>query len=315
VPRETVLGNVATELEVMPAELEASLYADLAGERRVMPLSKELSPGDFAIEANLAIVTGLLRRAARLRVRAWGNTRALVRQARLSGLICTLSRAEVSTSLPKRPKGAAELDLLGPTEPGVTLDVSGPFALFRHTEIYGRALAALVPRAAWCNAFEIDAECSFGRGSGLSRVLVCSGDPIGVGRELAQYDSRLERRFANDFGRAAPDWDLIREPSPVEAEGTLIFPDFELVHRRDPARRWLLEIVGFWTRKYLEEKFQRLRAAGLERLILCVDEARACQDEELPEHAKVVRFRRRVDPKAVLAIVQGASRATRFPWS
>lgn len=37
----------------------------------------------------------------------------------------------------------------------------------------------------------------------------------------------------------------------MEAAGTLIFPDFELVHRRERERRWLLEIAGFWTPEYL----------------------------------------------------------------
>jgi predicted nuclease of restriction endonuclease-like RecB superfamily len=62
---------------------------------------------------------------------------------------------------------------------------------------------------------------------------------------LCQYDSRLEERFAREFRRVAPDWDLLREPEPIAAEGALIFPDFALQHRSDPSRRWLLEIVGF----------------------------------------------------------------------
>ena len=38
---------------------------------------------------------------------------------------------------------------------------------------------------------------------------------------------------------------MIREPRPIETEGTLVFPDFELVNRRNPRHRWLLEIIGF----------------------------------------------------------------------
>ena len=39
------------------------------------------------------------------------------------------------------------------------LELSGPFALFRHTRLYGRALGELVPLLAWCPRFRLRAEC------------------------------------------------------------------------------------------------------------------------------------------------------------
>ena len=94
------------------------------------------------------------------------------------------------------------------------------------------------------------------------------------------------------------------EPAPVAAQGTLIFPDFALQHRRDATRRWWLEIAGFWTADYIARKLDRLRAAGLERLILCLDASRDCGRDALPEHARIVWFRRRVDPADVLAVIE-----------
>jgi hypothetical protein len=264
-------------------QLENALFADLRGERRVLALPKSVSPAQLATAANLAIVTSLVRRAAHVRIAVWGNSRALVRHARLLGLICGVSQDE--------------------TPDGVVLDVSGPFALFRHTEVYGRALASLLPRMAWCNEFELTAACALGRGGHLSTLVVRSGDPIGAGRELARHDSRLEERFDREFRRAAPDWDVIREPHPVTSGDSLIFPDFELVHRHDKSRRWLLEIVGFWTPKYLAEKLERLRAAGVERLVLCIDRKRLCSEDDLPEDARIVRYKTRIDPLAVLAVI------------
>ena len=46
-----------------------------------------------------------------------------------------------------------------------------------------------------------------------------------------------------------------------------------------------------------------LRAARLPHLILCVDEELNCTAEDLPAHAQVLRFRRRVDVAAVLRVV------------
>ena len=297
-PRQTLLERVAIELGSSAGALETALFADLRSERRVAALSDDYSPSRFAFEINSALVAGLLARAARVRIRAWGNTRALVRQARLGGLICLVRHAEASEGLTH-----ATLDEVTDAGTGVILEISGPFVLFRHTAVYGRALASLVPRLTWCNGFELVASCVLARGNRLSTVVVRSGDPIAAGRELERFDSRIEAHFAADFTRAAPDWDLIREPAPFAAAGELVFPDFELVHRRDPGRRWLLEIAGFWTRDYLDRKLEQLRTAHVGRLILCIDETKSCSREQAPAHAHVLHYRRRIDPAAVLAII------------
>jgi hypothetical protein len=47
-----------------------------------------------------------------------------------------------------------------------------------------------------------------------------------------------------------------------------------------------------------------LREARCERLILCIDEERCCSDDEFSAvAAHVVRYRRKLDPRAVLAMV------------
>ncbi len=222
-PRDEVLARVARELGISTGELEDALFADLPGERRVRSLGS-LSPAALAQEANTELVCGWLARAASLRVRVRGNTRALVRHARITGLICSIAQA---------------------ADGSVELDISGPLSLFRKTTVYGRALASLVPRLAWCERFELRAACLLE--SGPATLVVRSGDPIRPARELSRYDSRLEERFAKDFGKLAPDWDILREPRPVQAGGALVFPDFELRRRGrsdtmlDPGNRRLLD--------------------------------------------------------------------------
>ena len=306
-PRQEVLGWAAAQLGVDVASLDAALFADLRSERAASPLPEGLSPERVALEANLRLVKSWMQRARSVRITAWGNTRALVRQARLHGLICNIRRIATNSnsSISAAPALHTGLDVLPEQRAeGIELEISGPLALFRHTLIYGRALSALVPRALWCHSFELRAECETSSANAVAMLTVRSGDPLRVGRELPRYDSQLEERFAKEFCKAARDWDVIREPRPVESLGSLIFPDFELVHRRDPNRHWLLEIVGFWTPKYLEEKLRKLRAAGLENVLLCIDQERGCTDAELPKNALIVRYKRRIDVQAVLALIQ-----------
>ena len=280
--RASLLERVATRLGLGVADLEDSLLADLPGERRLQAPEDPVNTTDLALRCNLAIAQAALKCSSEVSVRLEGNARAVVRHAKLRGLICTLSRAE--------------------EEREVTLQLSGPLSLFRRTALYGRQLAELVPMLAWSRCFELRARCLLGSREGWFTLR--SGDPFPAGPAPRLYDSALERRFAREFTRAAPSWELVREPEPVEAEGTLIFPDFAIQLRGEPSRRWLLEIVGFWTADYIEHKLRRLRAANLSRLILCLDADRDCGEHDLPADARVVRFRKRIDPGDVLAILE-----------
>jgi len=280
--RETVLGKVANSLGVTAADLNDALFADLPGERLVGAPSSPLSAAELALRSNLALVQALLFRATAVTVEIEGNTRLLVRHAKWRGLICTIAERSGTTA--------------------ATLEISGPFALFRNTRLYGRALGELVPLLAWCPRFRLRAACDF-EGRRLALQLG-TGDPIFPAAAPRQYDSQLEERFARDFRRRAPHWDVLREPEPIAADNdTLIFPDFALQHRSDPTRRWLLEIVGFWTPDYLARKLEQYRKARIANLVLCIDERRNCADADLPPGALVVRFRRRLDPAAVLRVL------------
>jgi len=287
--RDQVVEAAAAELEVPTDAVEEGLFADLPGERILLPL--DLSVAELALRANLAMLRAALARAASVRLDVWGRARAVVRYARMRGLLCEVQAARGDT--------AARLQL------------SGPLALFRRTLLYGRALGDLVPLLAWCRHFVLAADCDWhGRRAQLE---VRTGDPIFPSRTPRPYDSRVEERLARDLAREAPHFDVVREPAPVAAGDRLVFPDFALVSRDDPRVRWWLEIVGFWTPGYLQRKLADYRAARLDRLLLCVDADRDCGPADLPAGARVVRYRRRVPVAEVLEIVEG--REAPGPWA
>jgi predicted nuclease of restriction endonuclease-like RecB superfamily len=279
--REAVIARCAPELGGAPPALVSSLFADLPSER-IAGAPGSLDPGEVALRANLALAQGLLARAYQVRLSIEGNARAVARHAALRGLLCSVTRL--------------------PASDGALVELSGPFALFRRTLLYGRALGAVVPVLAWTRRFRLEATCDL-RGR---RVVVTlgTGDPIFPAAEPRRFDSKLEERFARDFGRRVPDWCLVREPEPIEAGGHLFFPDFCIHPRHAPEARWFIEVVGFWTREYLTRKLERLRQARLECLVLCLDEARNVGADELPAGAAVVRYRRRIDPADVMEVIR-----------
>jgi len=278
--RAEVLAAGARRLGLSAAAADEHMFADLPGERRLRNPEPPPDPRALAERTNVALAQGLLRLASEVTIEIHGGARSVVRQVRLRRLLCTMRHAEPE---------------------GVRLDVSGPFSLFRHTTMYGRALASILPMLPWCERFALTARCML-RGRAVN-VHLRPGDPIAAGAQPRAYDSRLEERFARDFARANLDWDLVREPEPVKAGEFLIFPDFAVVHRRDTSKRFLLEIVGFWTPDYLRAKLDRLRAIPHTPLVLCIDRGLNCSAGDLPPHARVVWFEKRIDPSAVLAAI------------
>lgn len=275
--------SVARQFEITEEELDATLFADLPSERAVPEVETGLSLAELALRANLALIQGFLFRAAMVEMELSGNSRAIVRQAKLRGLLTTVRN--------------------NPVGPAAMLEVSGPFTLFKKTLLYGRSLSELVPLLAWCNRFELRATCYLRRGTEQGMLIVRSGDPFLPANPPRQFDSALEDHFAKDFGKLVSDWDLVREPEPLEADGTLIFPDFLIKHRHDPMRSYILEIIGFWTPDYLAQKLARLKAARVNNLILCVDETLNCSEQSVPG-AEVLYFKRRIDARQVLKLLE-----------
>ena len=70
-----------------------------------------------------------------------------------------------------------------------------------------------------------------------------------------------------------------------------------------PRRRWYLEIAGFWTADHLARKLERYRRARVTNLVLAIDADRGCSEEDFPADARVLRYRRRVKPADVLAVI------------
>lgn len=303
--REEVFRQVGRNLGLEPSLVPDFLYADIPSERRLEAPGKLPSPVELIDQANLLLAQGLVARSQELWVDVTGGVRAVVRAARLSRLLCTVesqgSHGEVSSL-----RGGLRT---------VRLHLSGPMNLLRKTLKYGDALARFLPALAHSPCWSLEARCLLKRHTARFRVSHRDGLlPLNADAGGRVFDSRLEERFYKDFLEKEPEWELLREPEPLEAEGTWVFPDFALYHRHQPSRRVLVEIVGYWTPEYLEKKLRRLRVAHSGGLILCISQALACGEKDLPEGAKVIRYRTRVPVSGVVSaaseLLAGGSKTT-----
>ncbi len=261
--------------------IDTILFADLPSEKRLGRVPKDISISDIILSANTHLIKSIILRSQRLDIKIRGQLRPIVRQALLRGLIC------VAHALP----GRAEFD--------ATLSLSGPLGLFRHARVYARLLTEIIPFLPKCDRFSLQAFVP--EGEQMKIWTIESGDPIRPAK-TRKFDSQVEKRFSQEFAKAAPDFDLIREPQAIMSDGRFLFPDFAIKHRTNADVSWLLEIVGFWTPAYLQKKVENLQRAKIDRLIICVSRKLACSDE-WPKSAKLVVFDRWIDPKDVLRVM------------
>ncbi len=278
-PRSTLVTGVAARFGLSAEQVDALLFTDLASARPLAPLPADASPALLARRTNLEMAKGFLASATTVHVEARGNVRALLRYAKTRGLIAVV------------PTGGFRDD-------SAEMDLSGPFLLFRHTALYARALAGLVPVLAACDAFELRARLELPHR--VCVVQLASGDPVFEPARDSVTAARAPSRLRRELAASA--WEVDPDPPPVDANGVLLFPDFALVDRAG-GRRVPVEIAGFWTPDTVRARLLRMRQAGLDHAILCIDDERNCSEDEPPASPNLVRFRKRLDGATLLAAV------------
>lgn len=272
--RDAALTRAAARFTVSVDELRRALFADRPNRRRIIPPPSPVSATDIVERYNLALVQGLLLRSERVTVEVREHVRAVVRFAKLSGLLCTYAVGEN----------------------GTRLEVSGPLSILRHTTKYGFALASFFPAVVATTGFRLEARCVL-KGEPIV-VHIDATDRIARTHKLPKdADSAVERALARDVGRLGTPWSLVREADAITIGGRAFFPDFTLRHR--DGFLVLVEVVGFYTPEYLRSKLEALRGAASRPLVVCIDETLACDDGEVP--GTVLRFRKRVDAGSLIA--------------
>jgi predicted nuclease of restriction endonuclease-like RecB superfamily len=282
--REEALATAAVELGIDEACLPAMLFADRARKKLLVPPPSHATPAVLRDSYNLSVAESLLARSTHAVALLRTNLKRVVGYAKVLGLMTTFD---------EHVDGA------------IRMGVSGPMALLHETVKYGHAIArwlsVLVATSGW------SLEASVLVAGETRRFALDASAPIPRTHALPRmHDSLVESRFETDLRKLGGSWRIERESGVIRAaaEGNLrprlFFPDFSLVSERG---RVHVEVVGFWTREYLEEKARMLRSAR-KPLVLCVDEQHI--GSGIFEAPNVVWFRRRIDPRAVLAACERA---------
>lgn len=292
------LATVARELtqecdrEVLPAEIRKGLYADLQ-ENRILSQFEAPTPEALLHRFNLSQVQGIFYKATHMTLNAHrndpGEYKLLFRYLKLFQLMSYIE---------------------GDADCGFTITVDGPTSLFKPSTRYGLAIAKLLPALLHVTKWSLDStlrvkdfytsEYKPYRFSLDSDCGLVTHYPPGK-----EFDSMVEASFAAGWKKLKTDWVLEREVDLIPIPGSVMIPDFRLVHPDGRSR--LLEIVGYWRPEYLRKKFSQVRQSDRDDLILAVSERLNLEKAgvkvgEIP--VPVVWFKNKLLAKSVLQAIE-----------
>lgn len=289
--RRSVLEEIAAELAISTAELEAALYADLRSAQRLERCALP-SASALVAEYELVQVQSVLLRAERIE--------AEVRAA----------RPDAYRELFRKLKFRQLLHRIEPLEPsGYRLEIDGPMSLFGATTKYGLELALSLPALLSCGSLRLKADLRWGKRREKLRFEQVYAQPADEPEGAGVRSEVLELLEALRVSGADYDVRLSEELIDLtERGGGVLVPDLELCRRSgDQEQRVLVELLGFWSR---DAVFRRIEAAerGLAQPVLFVVSSRLRVSEELldgVEAASLYVYKGKVNAHAVLRKVEG----------
>jgi hypothetical protein len=177
------------------------------------------------------------------------------------------------------------------------IELTGPASVLRETRRYGVNFARFLPALICCSDWTMEAIME-SRGLRNLRLHLSSRD--GLKSHLPpddEFDSAVEAEFAAKWGEGDREgWLLRREAEIFHAGQKTFIPDFVMEHVT--GRRVLLEIVGFWTPEYLEQRVRTLQLFRGVPIVLAIQEANAARIAQAVEGAGVIAFRKSLQVKS-----------------
>ena len=237
--RQGILDSISKELKLQPEQVEASLFADLKEENRMLKF-EDISAQRLVDRYNVALAQSVVSRATRLNIEIRHE-----QPARLRRVIQMLKFHRLLFQ-------AQSIQ-----HDGLNLVVDGPLSLFQSTTKYGLQMANWLPNLLNCRDFRLDAELLWGSKKELRTFHLERADGlVSHLNDTGGYQPPEFAAFVSRFRQIAPTWSI--DPAETIFRGTgqgatsqAWMPDFVLKHLATE-REVHLEIIGFWRRTSLQ---------------------------------------------------------------
>ena len=330
--RQEIIENVAKKCSVSADDVNDVMWSDRE-ENLILEEFDSIAPRNLLVSYNRSLAQTLLFRCTTLEFYVKGGVywKHVLRNVKRYGLMYHLQHA----------KGVEE-----DGSESITCTLEGPLSLFKMTDRYGTAIAKLLPWIIKAPSWRISGSVIRKNEEGqkiyqfaisdkeMQGILDVpeslrehnSSNPGSKSHEFGEendfkYDSILEEKFEKAFIQRfdkKDDWKISREPDPLVADGKAMIPDF--VFERF-GRKVYFEIVGFWTKQYLENKAAKLQSifgsdnntkSGQQRenknqndpaeisLLVAVNSDLACSQIESISNDNIFTFKKEVPIKPIL---------------
>src|SRR5699024_1834612 len=192
--------RAADQFDTTSETVAESLYADLDERQRLVNLDVPWNPEELCAQYDLSLAQTALFDATELRVRS-SDPKALVSAVKRLRLLYEIRKTgESGTALSERE-----------------VRVTGPDSLFRRTRRYGTRFARLLRSVTKAGEWELTATIDDRGTERELRLTQADLQPPGTEPVVeVDYDSRVEADFAARFEALDLDWELTREPEPLE---------------------------------------------------------------------------------------------------
>lgn len=279
--RDRVLAAAADALGVRPDGIDEWLYADLTANERLVDFVP-LEARELLEHYNLAQAQALLYRCTRMVLRV--DPQSATDYRRLFDAIKAYRLIYA---------------LRGTADTGYELVLDGPVSIFHRSQKYGVQMAVFLPALLDCVGWRLEAEI----------------DVKPYGSALYELDSETTRLRAPERGSSSGRHPVVEkilagllktgegwsaEPSNevVDLGKSAFVPD--AVARHEDGTTVYVEVLGFWTPKYLATRLAELAdARDLAFVLVASSELLASRDAYEPDGPNVVVFKTSLDLKAL----------------
>src|SRR5919199_942492 len=292
--RREIIDIVASRTKMSSNDIRDIMWSDLE-ENLVLEWFDVISPQQLLAWYNLSLMQTLLFNCTKLEFSVTGgsNWKNILRDIKRLGLIYNLQYKALEDE-----NQAVHIDEIDydnrdikfinrsntdrKNNPIIICSLDGPLSIFKLTDRYGTSIAKILPSIISSDTWSLNAwivRKTMSLGQKIYRFKISNNDAPPLLREpyyneendkarkrilytakeaspIVYFDSGVEEKFSTKFEQSSTGWKLIREPDPlILSNGQALIPDFAF---EKYGIRIYLEIVGFWTKEYLEKKIQKI---------------------------------------------------------
>lgn len=289
--REQLIAEIAEELGQTAETVEASLYADLSDNQRLI-MFEAPTPADLVAGYNLAQAQALLYRCLEMKLTVAPQDVAGYRQ-----LFAAIKRYNLIHTV----KGSAAT--------GYQVSLSGPVSLFHRSMKYGVRMAVFLPALLQCSGWRLRAEIETKRGNGFYE-LNSDQQNLSAREDFTWAEASSQavviEKFLAGWARLQSEWQASVCSEVIDLGGTAFIPDLVLeAFDSGDGRKVYVEFFGFWTPRYLQDRLAEFERSGFTNFVLMVSEELLGSREapvNLPPN--VVSYKTSPDARSVLAMLE-----------